>query len=155
MTGPLPTPPMERLLARAAREGECLVVQNASHPDGYAIVHSKGRGLYAHRVAYEHYHGTIPEGMVVRHTCDNPPCIERDHLVIGTKRQNNEDAWERGRSARSPFADRCAHGHPYTEENTYRNSKGHRSCRECRRKVMREYDRRRRQMKKNKVSDTQ
>jgi hypothetical protein len=41
----------------------------------------------------------IPKGYVVRHTCDNPPCINPDHLVTGTAAANNRDRAKRGRSA--------------------------------------------------------
>ena len=137
MSGPKPTPAIDRLLARAVRQGDCLVVQNASHEDGYSLVYDRGKKRYGHRVSYEHFKGPIPDDLCVRHTCDNPPCIEPTHLVLGTLAQNNKDMWERGESPRSPHIDQCAHGHPYTEENTYRNSQGHRSCRICRRAVMR------------------
>lgn len=54
----------------------------------------------AHRVAYALVHGSIPDGAVVRHRCDNPECCNPDHLLIGTNAQNTADALERGRLAR-------------------------------------------------------
>jgi hypothetical protein len=56
---------------------------------------SKKRG--AHQVSYEAYHGKIPPGLVVRHTCDNPLCINPDHLILGTQAQNVADREVRGR----------------------------------------------------------
>lgn len=66
--------------------------------------HPYGRTTYksvpwaAHRLAYSKWVGPIPEGLVVRHKCDNPPCINPDHLEIGTQADNNRDARERGRA---------------------------------------------------------
>lgn len=53
----------------------------------------------AHRVAYEIARGPIPEGMLVRHSCDNPTCCNPDHLLIGTHKENTGDAIERNRLA--------------------------------------------------------
>lgn len=51
----------------------------------------------AHRAMYQMFVGPIPEGALVRHTCDNPPCVNIDHLLIGTHSDNMQDALDRGR----------------------------------------------------------
>lgn len=53
--------------------------------------------LYAHRVAYELAYGPIPDGLVVRHVCDVPRCVNSQHLLIGTPGDNIRDAFARGR----------------------------------------------------------
>ncbi len=54
-------------------------------------------GGLAHRDAYVKHKGDIPEGMVVRHTCDNRLCVNPEHLVLGTHKDNYEDAKSRNR----------------------------------------------------------
>ena len=79
----------------------------ALRPDGYAMVGWPGRrsrctGL--HRLVYAQTHGiTLEElvGKVIRHTCDNPRCINPEHLLVGSRADNNRDRAERGRSART------------------------------------------------------
>lgn len=55
------------------------------------------RTRYAHRLSYEVHVGPIEDGLQVRHTCDNPPCVAPHHLVAGTRSQNMQDAVRRGR----------------------------------------------------------
>lgn len=75
----------------------CIVWMGARHPYGYGLMNLRGRMVRAHRAAYELHHGPIPPGLIVRHTCDNPPCVNPAHLVVGTKRDNTADMLERGR----------------------------------------------------------
>lgn len=54
--------------------------------------------MYVHRFSWEsHNETTIPKTYMVRHSCDNPPCINPEHLLVGTSKQNAYDAFERGR----------------------------------------------------------
>jgi hypothetical protein len=65
---------------------------------GYGELHYKGTTRKAHRVAWELTYGDIPKGMVVCHRCDNPRCINPDHLFIGTQADNIKDCIEKGRA---------------------------------------------------------
>lgn len=57
-----------------------------------------GQGVKrAHRVSYEVHKGPIPEGLDILHSCDNPPCINPDHLSVGTRGENCTDAASRDR----------------------------------------------------------
>lgn len=73
-------------------------------PEGYGRVHFQREGVkvsvLAHRFIWELLHGALPTGRVVRHRCDNPACINPDHLVLGSPGENSRDMVERGRSLR-------------------------------------------------------
>ncbi|MGQ9589922.1 MAG: HNH endonuclease, partial [Planctomycetota bacterium] len=58
------------------------------------------RHVYAHRWAWEHFKGEIPEGLQVNHHCDNSLCVNPDHLYLGTKEENMRDFQLRGPSSR-------------------------------------------------------
>jgi len=52
---------------------------------------------YTHRLAYTQAYGDIPNGMCVLHACDNPPCMNPEHLFIGTRGDNARDMAKKGR----------------------------------------------------------
>lgn len=67
-------------------------------PRGSGGYGKQGRKL-AHRVAWEAAHGPIPRGLFVLHSCDNPPCVNLEHLRLGTQQDNVRDREERNRRA--------------------------------------------------------
>jgi HNH endonuclease len=68
---------------------------------GYGYINMPGNTpLRAHRLAYTLFKGLIPKGLDVRHTCDTRCCVNPDHLLVGTRKQNMEDAERRGKIAR-------------------------------------------------------
>src|SRR5699024_1562651 len=66
---------------------------------GYPQVRHKGVPSPAHRKVYEEMFGVIPKGLVTRHKCDNRLCINHEHLEIGTRNDNVQDAVKRKRHA--------------------------------------------------------
>lgn len=89
----------------------CIIHPNKPGQNGYILIntHRDGKRVhwYAHRRAWEDAHGPIPAGLVVRHRCDTPTCVNPDHLELGTQKQNVEDRDRRGRN-RAPKGE--AHG---------------------------------------------
>ena len=82
---------------------ECVEWTGAKNTEGYGLRRHSGCVTGAHRVAYCE-HRDIPlsdiAGLVVRHTCDNPSCVNPDHLLIGTHADNMRDKVERNRHNR-------------------------------------------------------
>jgi hypothetical protein len=76
----------------------CWEWQGSRYPTGYGKFRPSGpKQGYAHRFAYEFWHGPIPEGMLVMHSCDNPPCVNPQHLSVGTYSDNAQDRENKGR----------------------------------------------------------
>ena len=85
---------------------QCLEWKGRRHNQGYGVFYTRGEGktVLAHRYVYEVANGPIPTGMMVCHKCDNPPCINIQHLYLGTAADNNRDMVKRGRQA---HGERC------------------------------------------------
>lgn len=77
---------------------------------GYGHLNYKGKMVKAHRAAWETAHGPIPPGMHVCHRCDNPPCINVDHLFLATNDGNVADKVAKGRQARGDSLKTSMHG---------------------------------------------
>ncbi|MGH3029276.1 MAG: HNH endonuclease signature motif containing protein [Gaiellaceae bacterium] len=129
--------PMSRaalvFISKLAPKGECLIWTGSLSSHGYGVLRAEGRTQRAHRFAYELAYGEIPKGLHIHHQCENPPCVNPEHLEAVSPRVN----WERGNGGTTGANARkthCPQGHPYSEENTYRppGRSNHRICRICR-----------------------
>lgn len=93
------TPIAERFWPRVQKggPGECWEWMGGRFPTGYGACWDGDRTGKAHRISWEMAHGSIPNGMCVLHRCDNPPCVNPDHLFLGTIDDNNRDMMAKGR----------------------------------------------------------
>jgi len=64
---------------------------------GYGRLRYKGKKVLVHRLAYQHYVGDIPSTKIICHICDNPACINPEHLYAGTQKDNAQDMTNRNR----------------------------------------------------------
>lgn len=129
-----------RFWSKVDKSGDCWVWvagKWSSNPKlGYGQFWKDGSMHKAYRVAWELTHGPIPPGAHVMHVCDNPPCVNPEHLVLGTHGANMADKKRKGRSGPRTH---CPAGHEYTEANSYVRKDGGRNCRACARRRQLEY----------------
>ena len=89
----------ERFWSKVEKTDGCWVWTGKSFGDfGYCRY---GKTL-VHRKSWELTFGKIPEGKLVLHKCDNPPCVRPSHLYVGTQKDNVRDMHERGRAVINP-----------------------------------------------------
>lgn len=75
----------------------CWPYMGSRNASGYGIFSYNRKNLAAHRIAYALSHGGVtPADLIVRHRCDNPPCVNPAHLELGTIADNLRDWRERG-----------------------------------------------------------
>jgi len=96
---------IERFSAKVNRDGPngCHIWLGTKNKLGYGLfrVPKRSSMMLAHRFAWQQVNGPIPDGMCVMHiVCDNPSCVNPQHLAIGTVAQNNADMVQKGRQQR-------------------------------------------------------
>lgn len=90
--------------------GPCTIWPRGKTGSGYGATYINGRQQLAHRVAYctaNHVKLGDIAGKVVRHRCDNPPCVNPKHLELGTHKDNTQDCLTRGRGNRPRGDSHC------------------------------------------------
>lgn len=89
----------ERFWVKVAKSNGCWEWTGATHK-GYGWFNRGDKSMLAHRYSWELWAGALPTDLCVCHHCDNRLCVRPDHLFLGTRADNNEDMWRKGRTAR-------------------------------------------------------
>lgn len=99
-----PRSPLERFQEKVLQKNDrgCAEWNGSKYPSGYGSFWFEGRVQVASRVAWLLFRGPIPDGLWVLHECDNPPCVNPDHLFLGTRQDNVDDMDSKGRRASLP-----------------------------------------------------
>jgi hypothetical protein len=105
---------------------------------GYGSFSAGGKAYGAHRFSYIITFGDISNDELVCHSCDNPSCVNPNHLWVGTVKDNIADKVRKNRQPKGDSHPRpkskrthCLSGHEYNNENTYWTKSNHRKCRRC------------------------
>ena len=137
----------KRILSKLKSNGDCLELPCAERSGGYTTLSLGGKLFRGHRFVWLFYMGEIAPGLEVCHTCDNRKCVNLDHLWLGTKTENMQDASRKGRTYRGgagvPWVKvktHCIRGHELFGDNITHH-KNRKVCKACRK--IREQKRRR------------
>jgi hypothetical protein len=125
---------LERFMAKVDKRGddECWEWLGYKSAKGYGRFKYEGKDTMATRVAWILIKGlTPPSGLMACHKCDNPSCVNPEHLFWGTAHDNTLDSIQKKRFAKNNLT-HCPKGHPYSGNNLYISPDGFRRCRICR-----------------------
>lgn len=98
-------------------ESGCLLWTGSSDYKGYGSLRIKGKLVKAHRFAWARKNGPIPNGKLVLHRCDNPSCVNADHLFIGTHTDNVRDMDNKGRRVNGQLKGELCHAAKLSEDD--------------------------------------
>lgn len=113
---------------------ECTLWTGTTWVNGYPEARVNGKKIRAHRYLWEWVNGRKlkpwPEEVVL-HTCDNRLCVNPEHLVAGTQKENLADMRRKGRGFTPPRKSHCKRGHALIDENVYVYKGRREGCKLC------------------------
>lgn len=122
----------ERFWAKVNKTDSCWLWLGSLNSNGRGQLWVNGKSMVAPRLSWTMHRGPIPSGLLVCHKCDNPSCVNPDHLELGDQKKNMQDCADRGRNKAFLLRTKvCINGHEKTPENVFfRISHGY-QCRTC------------------------
>ena len=89
-----------RFWSKVNKTATCWLWKAGTDKDGYGRIKITKKNRMAHRIAWIVCYGSIPNGLLVLHHCDNPPCCNPKHLFLGTEKANSQDMLSKGRQSK-------------------------------------------------------
>jgi hypothetical protein len=106
---------LERFWAKVERGPSCWVWGGCRNNRNYGQFRVLGQCLLPHRFSYLIHYGPVKKGMCILHKCDNPKCVNPEHLRLGTMKDNTQDMISKGRSKFIQFNGRILRGEEGTK----------------------------------------
>jgi hypothetical protein len=108
-------PPIKRFWMQVQKTKSCWLWIGNKGIGGYGRIVVNGSKVKAHRYSWEIHNGAIPSGLFVCHHCDNPSCVNPDHLFVGTNTDNRKDSVSKNRHNSGYYAGESCHFAKLTE----------------------------------------
>ena len=118
---------IRRFVTKIKKTGACWEWKGTIGNRGYGVFWHSNKNIRAHRFSFElHSKNKIPEGLFILHKCDNPPCVNPNHLFVGTNSDNMNDFVSKGGQLGGIGEKNGMHTHPECRPNGIRHgSKTH------------------------------
>lgn len=94
----IPTKTIKKFFQNIIKTESCWIWNGKKLPKGYGAFLLNSAKILAHRFSYFYHFGVLPNDLCVCHTCDNPSCVNPNHLFLGTRKDNMKDMVNKGRS---------------------------------------------------------
>ncbi len=130
---------IDRFKAKIISKEDCWLTCLYHDKKGYPKLWLNKKQRMASNFFYVISKKDLPAGLLIMHSCDNPACVNPDHLFEGTDKDNAVDRDNKNRNNSPTYENKikthCKYGHEFTKENTLirKRKEGGRKCRECHR----------------------